>query len=54
MMNIKQLSNIVKKDEGSYIVMKDGIPYCSNGKSEYKVPVMSRSYSKTCSWKYQY
>lgn len=34
--------------------MKEGMPYCNNGKSEYKLPVMSTGYTKTCSWKYQY
>lgn len=50
----KTIEQYCKKDEGSHIVMKEGMPYCNNGTSEYKLPIMSMGYSKTCSWKYQY
>lgn len=50
----KTIEQYCKKDEGSHIVMKEGMLYCNNGKSEYKLPIMSMGYSKTCSWKYQY
>lgn len=50
----KTIEQYCKKDESSHIVMKEGMPYCNNGKSEYKLPVMSTGYTKTCSWKYQY
>lgn len=50
----KTIEQYCKKDKGSHIVIKEGMPYCNNGTSEYKIPIMSMGYSKTCSWKYQY
>ena len=50
----KKIEQYCKKDEGSHIVMREGMSYCNNGKSEYKLPIMSMGYSKSCSWKYQF
>lgn len=50
----KIIEEYCKKDESAHLVMKEGMPYCNNGKSEYKLPLMSMGYSKTCSWKYEF